>query len=202
MTAPTIDGLAAALAQAEARIADQDRQIRELHHQVTHDDLTGLLNRAGLIEAWSTTVDHSQSIALLDVDHFKQINDTYGHATGDQVLQRIADAIDGRWRITARLGGDELVIVDRTDRIADLAHDPLLCRVPAGGRVITVTVTAGLTQAVSSLGVALARADLALYRAKARRRGLTQWWSGAIDGDPALGSRPRVRLRDTRAGAR
>ncbi|MFI6228915.1 GGDEF domain-containing protein [Micromonospora echinospora] len=204
MTAPTIDvnALLAELAQVRRENADLRVERDQWRKQAIHDPLTGLLNRDGLAEVWQVDVDHRHSLGLVDLDRFKQINDRYGHGAGDGVLRHVADALDGRFQFVARLGGDELVIVDRTHRLGDLVHDPLLWRVPVAGRTLTVTGTVGLTQAVSSQAVTLGRADLAMYRAKASRRGLATWWSGAIDGQAELGVRPAVRLRDTRVVAR
>ncbi|XTZ18156.1 GGDEF domain-containing protein [Micromonospora echinospora] len=205
MTAPTIDGLLADLARAEARIADQDRQIAVYRHRVTHDPLTGLLNRDGLSEAWAGDVDHCDAVAMLDLDRFKQINDTHGHAAGDQVLQHVAADLAIRYRHAVRLHGDELVVVDCRGRLSGLVDVPPSWTVPMpDGTALAVTASVGIARAVESLKLTLARADAALYDAKAAGRGSACWWDRRrhphLRTVEQLVDRPAVRLRDTRTG--
>jgi diguanylate cyclase (GGDEF)-like protein len=206
VTAPTIDALAAELAQARREITDLRAEVDRYRHRASHDPLTGLLNRDGLAEKWMCEVDHLDAVALVDLDYFKEINDQYGHAAGDHVLVHVARDLVSRYRLVCRLGGDELVIVDHTRRLADLETEPLSWLVPTGATVLTVTGTVGLTQAVATRKLTLARADAAMYRAKAAGRGSVAWWSGALDSHARrveqIRPRPRVRLRDTRAGDR
>lgn len=85
-----------------------------------HDPLTGLPNRSLLLDrmrqamALANRVDHQLAVLMIDLDGFKLINDTYGHAAGDQVLQSVASRLNGSIRASdtaARLGGDEFVVV-------------------------------------------------------------------------------------------
>lgn len=182
------------------------------------DPLTGIRNRRGLSEALESGMfaDAWASgapllLALADLDGFKPVNDTYGHAAGDDLLKQIANRLDReveRQGIAARLGGDEfalLIMLDPADPIgsAEDAAKRLMAvvRVPftihpdgVGGGGASVSVRVGL-----SLGIALApddaqdaselmrRADAALYRAKAEGRGRFRRFSQEMD--PRLGKR-------------
>ncbi len=90
------------------------------HKRATHDVLTGLINRRAFVEAGATEsararrYRHSLAVAFLDLDNFKQLNDTHGHQTGDNALRAAALAATGALRnsdIVARLGGDEFAIL-------------------------------------------------------------------------------------------
>jgi diguanylate cyclase (GGDEF)-like protein len=108
-----------ALAAQRARSVDLEARTRELAELAAHDPLTGLLNRSG-IHRWLRNVlpelkrDVEQlALAFIDVDRFKQVNDTLGHAAGDEVLRELAGALDRTCRsgdLRGRLGGDEFVV--------------------------------------------------------------------------------------------
>ena len=118
------------------------------------------------------------ALVLVDVDHFKQINDTHGHAVGDEVLTGIAERLREACRdhdVVARWGGEEfLLLLTRTDldggrRAAErirqsIATQPLSASRPA----LRVTVSVGVTESLAAepLGEGIARADRALYRSK------------------------------------
>ena len=96
------------------------RQNAELERLATHDALTGCVNRRRLFEEleahWSASERHGYPVSciLTDVDHFKQVNDTYGHSVGDEVLIRVAESLRGAAResdMVARYGGEEFCIV-------------------------------------------------------------------------------------------
>ena len=148
------------------------------------DPLTGLSNRRALLEALHVEIAHARrhdvplSFALLDVDHFKSINDTYGHAAGDQVLAAIGALLRRELRIPdvpARWGGEEFVIVLKhtdgeegilaAERIRK-AVENLELRV--SGKKISITVSIGISQFVASdsAETIVERADRAMYRAK------------------------------------
>src|SRR5437764_1068647 len=123
--------LQARLLVAQRIIGFQEQLIatrEELRIQATHDFLTQLLNRAGIMEALTQEMNRSQrkdgvfSVILADIDHFKKINDTYGHATGDEVLREVAARMKASLRsydIAGRYGGEEfLVIVAESDEEA------------------------------------------------------------------------------------
>jgi diguanylate cyclase (GGDEF)-like protein len=162
---------------------------RELAEAALVDPVTGLLNRRGLegslaqAIAYTRRAEEPLSALMIELDHFKQINDTYGHETGDQVLRGIADSMRTVFRdsdILGRWGGDEfLVLLPATS--SEGAHDA--CRrlhdhVNATGTVPRPTdqlVTLSVGAATSTTGDDLIRqADIALYEAKhARSRSQT-----------------------------
>ena len=156
------------------------------------DPLTGLPNRA----AWSERLDHevnawhqrgnSLSLAMLDLDHFKRINDGYGHLAGDKVLKIIANVLSKRLRPTdfiARFGGEEFVLLMPDSALAEaLAVAQVLraaieaCPFHFKGEPVTITVSMGVAQFQPGerSDLALKRADEALYRAKAAGRNQVQ----------------------------
>ncbi|QOY71732.1 GGDEF domain-containing protein [Pseudomonas sp. OST1909] len=156
------------------------------------DPLTGLPNRA----AWSERLDHevnawhqrgnSLSLAMLDLDHFKRINDGYGHLAGDKVLKIIANVLSKRLRPTdfiARFGGEEFVLLMPDSALADalavaqgLRAAIEACPFHFKGEPVTITVSMGVAQFQPGerSDLALKRADEALYRAKAAGRNQVQ----------------------------
>lgn len=170
----------------------RDDLIAELHHLAMHDPLTGLFNRKAFRDDAQRELDRArQPVALLmfDLDHFKTVNDTYGHAAGDKVLVTFAERTRARLRsgdILGRLGGEEFAafIPDCTeDEIAGLAERiRLACREPVAlddGRVLEVTTSVGVVMAnpvTGLLGVdaVLHAADTMLYRAKKAGRDRTE----------------------------
>ncbi|XVU27735.1 GGDEF domain-containing protein [Actinoplanes sp. CA-054009] len=176
--------MAVALARAGAA---QDRLTARLRHQAEVDPLTGLVTRRVFDEAAQQAVTSAATpgtaLILIDVDLFKQINDTYGHAVGDDALTHIATTLTTHCRdadVVSRLGGDELAVLmpgctfDTADtRATDLAaavhNSPLVL---PDGRVIPLSISAGAahappgTQTVRDL---YNNADLALYEAKRTR---------------------------------
>jgi len=160
------------------------RQLRieqeSLRRLATIDELTGVLNRRGLEQALDDFEEASQGMTLvmLDIDHFKRVNDRLGHDCGDEVLKRVAAVVAANLRasdVFGRWGGEEFVIACQGTRIRDAARlaEKLRERVQlseinsAGGRI---TVTASFGVALAPPGApatgALKRADEALYRAK------------------------------------
>ncbi len=132
------------------------------------DPLTGVGNRAAADHALDR-LQPGDAVVVLDIDHFKTISDTYGHGSGDVILQQVAGFLRSQLRSTdtlCRLGGDEMLVVIRGDADPALAMQAILRRWAAERP--PVTLSAGL--AVSRTGEAgrfvLARADEALYTAK------------------------------------
>ncbi|HEY8601108.1 MAG TPA: EAL domain-containing protein [Thermomicrobiales bacterium] len=156
-----------------------------LHHQATHDTLTGLPNRALFVERVGRALAHAQqtkgycAVLFLDLDHFKDVNDTHGHDTGDRLLVAVAERLRATLRgseILARLGGDEFTVL--LERVLDVGD-----AVTVAERLTTVMAApfqlAGREQRITvSIGIVLNQpgharpedllrdADVALYRAK------------------------------------
>jgi diguanylate cyclase (GGDEF)-like protein len=165
--------------------ADRLRHVLEM--QALADPLTGLANRRSfedaLARAGAWARDNRGRVALLtvDVDHFKKINDTWGHATGDRALQAVAAAMlsvaSGHDDVVARLGGDEFVLLLRCDRPAAMrAADAVRAAVaaidvlPGGAPGVSIGV-AVLPDDGTTVEALLAASDAALYVAKTRGRG-------------------------------
>jgi diguanylate cyclase (GGDEF)-like protein len=160
-----------------------------LQYQATHDMLTGLWNRAALLNLFGKEIDRavrsltSTGVLILDVDHFKHVNDSLGHLSGDEVLKEIANRILQATRtydITGRYGGEEFLVVlpgcnrEQTESSAEriraaVASPP----VQVGGSEISVTTSIGATVAPDcgrTESEILGLADLALYQAKSAGR--------------------------------
>lgn len=172
-------------------VNDQHRQLidllllkHQLREQANTDPLTGLLNRRALIAAAERAFAESGekvSLALIDLDGFKAVNDRHGHAAGDDLLvevaQRMRMAVDGRV-VLARLGGDEfaLMLVGGAKSALAVEVDRLLAALvrpfAVGGARVTVGASAGMASAPDNgrcLTELFATADAILYAAKASR---------------------------------
>jgi diguanylate cyclase (GGDEF)-like protein len=159
-----------------------DRE-REATAASRSDPLTGLSNRTAMHDRLEAMLaDRSQpdrlpvALALLDLDDFKDINDTQGHDTGDAVLREVArrlerTAPDGA--LVARLGGDEFAVCVRDADPAPLLADALMHAlsepVVVGRRQFAVTASIGVVVADSGAAAALSHVDVAMYQAKARK---------------------------------
>jgi diguanylate cyclase (GGDEF)-like protein/PAS domain S-box-containing protein len=170
-------------------ISERKRLEEELRRLATTDPLTGTLNRRSFFERSSSDDFRRQhqgnaAVMMFDVDHFKSINDTFGHAAGDAVLAAIAAICRATLReedSVARLGGEEFacLLPGVTPMQAGLTAERLRTAVAehaialADGRQIAVTISVGLTlftQGDDTLGTVLNRADGALYLAKKHGR--------------------------------
>ncbi len=161
------------------------------------DQLTGLHNRHSLVAqiADRRTVDPSALVGIVfaDLDGFKHVNDVYGHAAGDAVLQaaahRLADAV-AQPNSVYRLGGDEFVVlvVDSVTeglvaRLADRVGAVLSGSYPVDGGEVTLTASVGWTcSATNDIGELIREADMNMYRHKARRRVAEE-----VDAEPGFG---------------
>ncbi|RQO54270.1 GGDEF domain-containing protein [Pseudomonas sp. KBW05] len=190
--AARLKGLAERVANMEQEAQGYREHLEVQRQKALLDPLTGLPNRA----AWSERLDHevnawhqrgnSLSLAMLDLDHFKRINDGYGHLAGDKVLKIIANVLRKRLRpsdFIARFGGEEFVLLMPDSSLADaLAVGEVLraaieaCPFHFKGEPVTVTVSMGVAQFLPGerSDLALKRADAALYRAKAAGRNRVQ----------------------------
>jgi diguanylate cyclase (GGDEF)-like protein len=167
-----------------------EQQTRALRTVATRDDLTGLLNRKAFFEVAAGQLSDpavarsSGALILADLDYFKAINDTYGHAAGDQVLQAFAAACKDTVRPTdpaGRYGGEEFVLLipgataERAEGIADEVSRRLAQASEANG-VQMPTVSYGIATydaGTASLEALIASADAALYTAKSLGRNRT-----------------------------
>lgn len=177
----------------EESIESLKREVRKLRKLAYFDELTGLLNRRGfkdMIQKFSNQISRekegrrkkvklsSLSIALIDLDHFKKVNDTYGHDAGDAALKHITKIILGRVRdldVVGRWGGEELIVglvgADESDSVLvlDSIRERLAGRTLNFQRKkISFTLSAGVAcfDGGSPLDEVVAMADKALYKAK------------------------------------
>lgn len=159
-----------------------------LAHQATHDALTGALNRRAILDALDKELRRNGrqqsrlSVGICDIDHFKQVNDTYGHQAGDDVLRGFVHAIQStlrRYDAVGRYGGEEfLVVTPDTSGSAEKGLYERLRRKIAGLRTATRSGEIGITVSIGVAGAdrgttvesLLAAADAALYRAKDQGR--------------------------------
>lgn len=167
----------------------------ELQHQATHDALTGIFNRRAILQALEMQLGAPRpegepcGVILIDVDHFKQVNDRYGHQAGDEVLSAIAVILAQHLRAddrVGRYGGEEFLIVvggGRPETVLALAERlrGAVAEAPikAGGRTYPVTVSIGAGLAAGGTRSDTARliqcADQALYQAKADGRNCVRY---------------------------
>ena len=158
-----------------------DRLIRDKETLASMDTLTGIMNRRAFMKyaereiTRATRYGHNLSLVFLDIDHFKQVNDTYGHATGDEVIKTFVDTVKARIRdsdLLSRWGGEEFIIMTPETGINGVKNFAESIR--AG---IAATEFPGVGHVTCSLGVAQwkpgetfeafsSRADMALYEAK------------------------------------
>jgi diguanylate cyclase (GGDEF)-like protein len=172
------------------------RMYSSMEARATTDGLTGLTNHRAFQERLSTLhalADRSEqkfSLILTDIDHFKRVNDTYGHPVGDEVLRRVAAVLTGRSRkvdIVARYGGEEFVIVlpDTDGRGAEIFANKLREELAAetmnsDADAFHVTISMGIAEYprdASDRRELIERADQALYRCKERGRNCVLRWS-------------------------
>ena len=167
-------------------VTDRVRETEYLRYQSRHDELTGLLNRAGLREALDALIaEHAAvGVCFCDVDDFKRINDAWGHEAGDQLLigvaRRLQTQLDASCRI-GRFSGDEFVVlapdVDATGGLQTLAEEVADCldaNLLAGHEWVQISgaVGAAAINGAAATGDELLRfADVAMFTAKHRGRG-------------------------------
>jgi len=175
--APCGIGMGAQIPDISERRAREER----LHHMANHDGLTGLLNRHSFLLRIEERLEHDSSAAVfvLDLDGFKDVNDSLGHAVGDTLLQALALRLSGASdpaEILARLGGDEFaiflpceidvaVVAARANAIIDIIRRPFL----VSGHELHLSASIGAAMAPMHAEGAeelIVRADLALFKAK------------------------------------
>jgi diguanylate cyclase len=177
--------------ELEGRVRELEVELRRLSEEVSTDALTQVANRRGLTQAFEAEVARSQresaaaagaapalAVGLIDIDNFKKLNDTLGHAAGDVALKTLAAAVRERLRPAdhlARFGGEEFVVllpgtaVDEAQQaLTRLQRSLTEALFLHDGREVFVTFSGGVTawRVGESLQAALERADEALYEAK------------------------------------
>jgi diguanylate cyclase (GGDEF)-like protein len=161
-------------------IADQKRLQEELEHQAFHDSLTGLANRALFKDRVHQALLKSRrrsrpmAVLFLDLDRFKAINDSFGHASGDALLIAVSQRLSGCVRAedtVARLGGDEFAVLVENlaapaernilaERIKDTFRDPIVIE----GRELAVAASIGIANTAKSTARIRSASDRRLYR--------------------------------------
>jgi two-component system cell cycle response regulator len=173
---PVAEELYARLRSAERL----NRMHRDLLRLATTDPLTGLLNRRAFFERAEPACSAAQtafgpSVVIFDIDHFKHVNDTYGHDVGDAVLRGVAGAAVAGDVLCSRIGGEEFVLMleGAGSAAAVEAAETLRTRIAAlefdgGGTRFSITSSFGVAERISgdSIDDLLKRADMALYAAK------------------------------------
>ncbi len=196
------------LVEAKTAVTEELRQLNlrlqgardAAEEQALTDTLTGLRNRRALDLAMSMMIDHKLPFGLMhiDLDYFKAVNDTLGHAAGDFVLQEVAKVLTAQTRIgdtVARVGGDEFVVVFRelTDsvklfRIAERVVAKLTEPYDFQGQPCRISASIGITistdYAQPEADKMLSDADQALYASKNAGRGRAKLHSAAMAGPP------------------
>jgi diguanylate cyclase (GGDEF)-like protein len=185
----------------------------QLEYEASHDYLTGLANRRNCMEALSRAVAEASSpgftggaslaVLFIDLDRFKEVNDAFGHAVGDELLRGLAKrllAIVEPAFFAARVGGDEFVLLlrnsteSKAEAFAHAVLTELAMPFEAGGRSVSLSVSIGLAllrEVPESAEALLSQADTAMYAAKSSGRSQVRAYDRALD----RGMRDRLALR-------
>ncbi|MCL2543236.1 MAG: EAL domain-containing protein [Nocardioidaceae bacterium] len=193
------DGHATGYLVVSSDITNRVEAYRQVDHLRLHDPLTNLPNREHLLRGLEEAVGRADeagtrvAVLLLDLDHFKRVNDTLGHHLGDELLLAVADRLRGWARssdIVGRLGGDEFVVIltdllpgtELTPRIEDMLAS-LLAPVDVRGYELVATASVGATVYPTDGGspaTLLRHADAAMFRAKAAGRDTVRWFDTSM----------------------
>jgi diguanylate cyclase (GGDEF)-like protein len=190
MIAALADRVTGMTQRLRSQRAELEQALARLKEVATRDELTGAHNRAHMTELLQMQFEQQRrtgaalSLALIDIDHFKHVNDRHGHATGDEVLRRFARQAQAELRaadVLARWGGEEFLVLMPNTASTDAlqAMDRLQQTLAADGRCnlaertvmpkgLVITFSAGVIQVgpEDSIDSAIDRADKAMYRAK------------------------------------
>ena len=183
-TGDDLGGLRERAIQAEAQVEQLRLELQRMSDQASHDLLTGALNRKGMAEALERETARAQRsgtrlcLALLDLDDFKRLNDSWGHLAGDAALQHLATVAKTALRpqdALARYGGEEFVILlpdtdpdDAVEVVRRVQRELTTQLFMSGSERLLITFSAGVTQMHSeeNFEQAIERADQAMYAAK------------------------------------
>jgi diguanylate cyclase (GGDEF)-like protein len=167
-----------------ANVTERVKHASKLEQMATRDGMTGLNNKRAFLTLaeteWSRfrRYDRPLSLLVLDIDHFKSVNDTYGHDVGDRVIVQVADACRNKREsdIAARIGGEEFAVLlpettlEKASAVAERLRNSIAERnLTADGRAIRVTISVGVAEAgehTRDITDLIKQADLALYEAK------------------------------------
>jgi diguanylate cyclase (GGDEF)-like protein/PAS domain S-box-containing protein len=176
-------------------VSERRALLDQLAHQAFHDPLTGLANRSLFYDRVMHALDRAQrqqrpvSLLFLDLDDFKQINDTLGHAEGDRLLTLVAGRLRASARTAdtvARLGGDEFAVLvedtgdaDDAERLAERIREQMAFPFVLAGREIHLSASIGSASALGGdVDDVLRHADLAMYAVKRTQKGGHQRYAG------------------------
>lgn len=195
-------------------VSDRIRSAERIKYMATHDSLTGLCNREHFHTLFNQYLTQNNDglclLAVVDLDDFKHVNDTYGHAAGDELLRLAASSIKntcGEYAIVSRFGGDEFVIF--APKVSDHAEAEIFINRLTEGLTSKTQPSSGKTAPKASIGLVVqthekatsdgmfAEADLALYESKAKSRGGWTLYSEALDAN----YRQRQKLKDDLSAA-
>ena len=180
-------------------VSDRREATEALRRAVGCDHLTGLANRRALFDACELELQRWRraprplSVVLIDADHFKRINDEFGHAAGDAVLRHLAAGMSATFRaldVVARLGGEEFVVLlPGCDEASAMAVAQRLCdsiaaqAVTVDGGQVRCTISIGVAtmdDAIDSVDALIERADRAMYAAKTAGRNRVAVWRPSL----------------------
>jgi diguanylate cyclase (GGDEF)-like protein len=190
-------------------ISDRREAEQQIRHMARYDGLTGLPNRGVFVEAVERAISRSRrdgrnfAVLFLDLDNFKDVNDTLGHPAGDALLREVAERLRSAVRetdVVARFGGDEFaVLVDDMRGATDAAQlgDKLIKALDAPFTIQGTQVRTGLSIGIApyaegsaDVETLMSHADVALYRAKSEGRGTYRFFNTGMDSE----TRARVAL--------
>ena len=195
------NGQASAYVSQFADVTEAREARDQLRFLATHDSLTELFNRRELVTRIAGILGQTPrtgvnvGVLFIDLDNLKAVNDSNGHAVGDEVIVTVAQRIRGQIRtndVLARFGGDEFVLVlpaihsaEDAQRVASSLHAAVEVPIVTGQRQIAVTLSIGvaIVRPGEDPDVAMRQADAALYRAKREGRARTVVYDPRIDGD-------------------
>ena len=182
-------------ASIERDVTNEKKLVNELDKLSKTDSLTGLLNRRVLHEVADKEISRYQRsgtvfcLLILDLDHFKRINDTYGHSAGDRILQAVAELLKEQERpydYAIRMGGEEFCILlsntsmKQAYRFGERVRKSISeINVYEDGQLMKITTSIGISEVIETdtkFEPTLKRADEALYKAKAAGRNCTFKW--------------------------
>jgi diguanylate cyclase (GGDEF)-like protein len=196
----------------EGLMRDLNRQRAILARQAFRDPLTQLGNRAMFMDhakdALADADDTMTAVVLIDLDGFKDVNDTYGHAAGDELLRTTAARLNANVRANdtvSRLGGDEFVVLlprladdNIADTVAERILRDLLQPIVVGNAMLSIRASAGIAITRGSgrdVDDVMREADQALYQAKAEGKGVARRFDPALFADTERRRREEAELR-------